>query len=84
MWNLQENIPFNNGFVHGIDGLMTPPTGDIVSILSSRPDMKVFSSLINKAGLVDVINKDRNITVFAPTDASFSQLPATVIPYLGK
>merc|ERR1719341_758961 len=66
----------------GINGLMTPPTGDIVSILSARPDMKIFSSLINQAGLVDVINKDRNITVFAPTDASFSQLPATVIPYL--
>lgn len=78
----KENIPFNNGFVQGIDGLMTPPTGDIVSILSSRPDMKIFSSLINQAGLVEVINKDRNITVFAPTDASFSQLPATVIPYL--
>merc|ERR1719239_313339 len=77
----KENIPFNNGFVQGIDGFMTPPTGDIVSILSSRPDMKVFSSLLNKAGLVDVINADRNITVFAPSDAAFARHTA-VIPYL--
>jgi len=71
-----------NGYVYGIDGLLTPPEGDIIDIIINRPDMRTLSSLISKAGIMDRIKNDHNMTIFAPTDDAFASLNPAVLQYL--
>jgi len=79
---VEEDIRVTNGWVHGIDGMMKAPEGDIVDILGNRTDMTTLTSLLTAAGLVDVIRADKNITVFAPTDDAFAKLPKDTIDFL--
>jgi len=79
---VQKNLPFANGFIQGLDGLMTPPQGNLVDIVAGRSDLSTLTSLLTAAGLVDTIKNDNDVTVFAPSDAAFTQLDAEVLKYL--
>merc|ERR1711936_1015638 len=79
---VQANIQVSNGFVHGIDGVMTPPEGNIVDIAAGRSDLSTLTSLLTGAGLLDTIQNDMNITVFAPSDAAFAKVDAEVLKFL--
>jgi len=79
---VQANIQVSNGFVHGIDGVMTPPEGNIVDIVAGRSDLSTLTSLLTGAGLLDTIKNDMNITVFAPSDAAFAKVDAEVLKFL--
>jgi len=78
----EADIHVANGIVHGIDGIMTPPEGDIIDIISQRNDLKTLYKYLNTSGLVDTIKADQNITVFAPTDKAFNSVNSKVIDYL--
>jgi len=79
---VDEDIRVTNGWVHGIDGIMTAPAGNIVDIIANRTDMTTLTALLKMANLTDKIRADHNITVFAPTDDAFAKLPAEVTSYL--
>jgi len=79
---VEKNIRTANGFVHGINGVMQPPAGNLVDIVAGRTDMNTLASLLTKTGLLDVIRSDQNITVFAPTDAAFANVNPKVLEYL--
>ncbi|XP_012941409.1 transforming growth factor-beta-induced protein ig-h3 [Aplysia californica] len=51
----ERDIHVDNGYVQGIDGIMVPPEGDIVDLVTKRSDMKTLGLLLSKAGLIDVI-----------------------------
>ena len=55
---VQLNIPVANGFVQGIDGVMTPPEGNLVDIVAGRSDLTTLTDLLTTAGLVDVIKSE--------------------------
>ncbi|RUS83597.1 hypothetical protein EGW08_008651, partial [Elysia chlorotica] len=81
--NITERaIRVSNGYVHAIDGVMMPPTGDIVEIAVADGSFTTLVSLLTSAGLVDAIKSDMNITVFAPNDAAFAKLDPQVTAYL--
>jgi len=81
---VEKDIIVRNGVVQGIDGIMSPPEGNVVDILAGRSDMKTLVSLLGSANLVDAVKDDENITVFAPTDAAFKKLNPQVLSYLGS
>jgi len=79
---VQPNLQVTNGYVHGIDGVMTPPEGNLVDIVAGRSDLTTLTSLLTAAGLIDVVKNDMNITVFAPSDAAFAKVDAVVLKFL--
>jgi len=79
---VQPNLQVANGYVHGIDGVMTPPEGNLVDIVAGRSDLTTLTSLLTAAGLIDVVKNDMNITVFAPSDAAFAKVDAAVLKFL--
>jgi len=65
-----------NGVVHVVGKVLLPPMYNVVEYAQNNG----FSSLVDfvtKAGLADTL-KDGNLTVFAPTNDAFSNLPQDV------
>ncbi len=54
----------------------------IVDIAVGNEDFSTLVSLVQAAGLVDVLAGEGPFTVFAPTNAAFAELPAPVVSYL--
>lgn len=55
--------------------------GDIVTTLVGKPEASTLVQLVTKAGLVEAL-KTGTHTVFAPTDAAFSRVPAGTLAAL--
>lgn len=51
----------------------------IVDIASGNADFSTLVSLVSAAGLVDALNGNGPLTVFAPTNEAFGNLPAAVV-----
>jgi len=79
---VQDDIHVANGYVHAIDGLMTPPEGTIHSLICGRADLSTMCSLANQTGVFNRIDRDKDITVFCPTNAAFSKLSPQQLNYL--
>ncbi len=74
---------FFNGVVHKIDGLLTPPTQNIVeiAIAASQSEDPQFTALVEAvvtANLAGTLSGEGPFTVFAPTDAAFDDLIAAL------
>jgi len=46
--------------------------------------LTILASLLTKAGLINDVNMDFNLTVFAPTNDAFAKLDESVLDYLGN
>ena len=83
------NILADNGVIHVIDAVLTPPaaadmpTLNIVETAIANDDFNTLVAAVSAAGLVDTLsNPDATFTVFAPTDAAFEALGQDVINVL--
>ena len=80
------DIIADNGVVHVIDAVLVPaPTPDpttVVDIIVNSPDHNTLETAVIAAGLADDLSGDGPFTVFAPTDAAFAALPASLIAEL--
>ncbi|MBI9065392.1 MAG: fasciclin domain-containing protein [Marinilabiliaceae bacterium] len=70
------DVVATNGIIHAIDKVITPPT--IVDIAMANSDFSILVEAVVKAELVDVLSGDGPFTVFAPTNAAFEALFATL------
>ena len=52
------------------------PTTNLVDTAAAQGSFKTFSKALNAAGLSETLKGTGPFTVFAPTDAAFSKLPA--------
>ncbi|XP_059156151.1 transforming growth factor-beta-induced protein ig-h3-like [Physella acuta] len=77
-----KNIRVYHGYIHGIDGLMTPPVGNILDIGRTRQDISTFESLITKANLTHQFTTDHSTTFFVPNNDAFAKLSPQVMDYL--
>ncbi|MFN6568089.1 beta-Ig-H3/fasciclin [Nostoc minutum NIES-26] len=57
-------------------------TGDIVSLAASSNSFSTLTSLLQTAGLTDVLQQPGPYTVFAPTNEAFAALPAETLQQL--
>lgn len=55
------------------------PGDTIVEIAAGNSDFSTLVYAVQKAGLVDTLNGNRNFTVFAPTNAAFDAAAAAVL-----
>jgi len=70
---VMTDIIASNGVIHVIDAVLTPPQ-NIVEIASANPDFSILVDAVVKAGLVDALSADNELTVFAPTNDAFVAL----------
>jgi phosphate transport system substrate-binding protein len=55
----------------------------IAEVAAANPDLSTLVSLVEAAGLTDVLAGEGPYTVFAPTNEAFAALPPVVVEYLG-
>ncbi len=68
-----------NGVIHVIDKVILPtpaPAPDLVALAQSNPNLSVLVEAVVAAGLVDTLKGTGPFTVFAPTNAAFTELLA--------
>ncbi|MEM1382446.1 MAG: fasciclin domain-containing protein [Pseudomonadota bacterium] len=74
------DIAASNGTIQVIDRVLLPldipgnEPGNIVDIAVGSDDFNILVLALSTAGLVEAIQTSEDITVFAPTDAAFTQL----------
>lgn len=71
-----------NGVVHIIDAVLyTPPlmTTTIYDIVSEEDDLTFLDDAIVAAGLRSSLTESDNLTLFAPTNAAFNNLPSELL-----
>jgi transforming growth factor-beta-induced protein len=71
----------SNGVIHVIDGVLLPPANpkpSIVEIATSNPDFSTLVAALQAANLVEALSAKGPFTVFAPTNAAFEKLAASL------
>ena len=59
-----------------MNNMNTNPPTNLVDTAAAQGSFKTFSRALHAAGLIDTLKGTGPFTVFAPTDAAFSKLPA--------
>jgi uncharacterized surface protein with fasciclin (FAS1) repeats len=54
-------------------------TAPVATAASANPVLSTLVTAVKKAGLVDTLNSASGITVFAPDNAAFAQIPAATL-----
>lgn len=75
------DIEANNGVIHVIDAVLTPPaakgepTDNIVETAVAAGNFTTLVAAVQEAGLVELLSDEtKTFTVFAPTDAAFAMI----------
>ncbi|MCB9912660.1 MAG: fasciclin domain-containing protein [Planctomycetes bacterium] len=71
------DILASNGVIHAIDTVLMPPM-DLATTLQAR-GFSTLLTAIDAAGLTPAVTGTAPLTVLAPTDAAFANLPAGVL-----
>ncbi|MBP7644006.1 MAG: fasciclin domain-containing protein [Saprospiraceae bacterium] len=76
-----KDIVADNGVVHVIDAVLMDEIGNTVyDVILKSPDHRILQGLLNLAQLKeDLTNEDNEFTIFAPTDAAFTNIPEEVM-----
>ncbi len=69
------DIQADNGVVHVINAVLTPPTNTVADIIINSESHNTLQAAVTAAGLVETLRGEGPFTVFAPTDAAFAALP---------
>ncbi|CCH01111.1 Transforming growth factor-beta-induced protein ig-h3 Beta ig-h3 [Fibrella aestuarina BUZ 2] len=78
------DVPADNGVVHVIDGVLMPPTGDVVAAVIADPqNYSLLAQAVQRAGagVITALQSTTAATLFAPTNQAFidAGLSATAI-----
>merc|ERR1712085_120476 len=72
---IKANVLATNGVVHIIDGVLTPPSKNIVELAAGIPDLSTLVTALKAGKLVTALSGAGPFTVFAPTNEAFAALP---------
>jgi uncharacterized surface protein with fasciclin (FAS1) repeats len=75
----QPDVAVANGYVHVIDRLLTPSTGNLLTTIQNNPNLTFLAAAIKRIGasnqtLLNTLSNTSStntVTVFAPNDAAF-------------
>jgi uncharacterized surface protein with fasciclin (FAS1) repeats len=80
------NVMADNGVIHVVDQVILPPTAkdeptmSIVDVAVANPDFSTLVAALTAADLVPTLaDENATFTVFAPTNAAFAKIDATVL-----
>jgi uncharacterized surface protein with fasciclin (FAS1) repeats len=72
---VRADMKARNGVIHIIDQVLFPPDKNLVDLaLSLNPEFSILVQAVIKADLASVLSTGGPFTVFAPTNAAFSEL----------
>ncbi|MBT5925334.1 MAG: hypothetical protein HOH33_01810 [Verrucomicrobia bacterium] len=84
--NLQAaDIVTDNGIVHVIDSVLTPPSPKPATFLDTAKNAGMFKTLLTAVelvGLTEYLESSERVTIFAPSDDAFGKLPKETIEEL--
>jgi transforming growth factor-beta-induced protein len=66
----------SNGVIHAVDKVILPPS--VLSHAKNNPNFSILVQAVGKAGLVDALSGSGPFTIFAPTNAAFTALFASM------
>ncbi|XP_071087698.1 transforming growth factor-beta-induced protein ig-h3-like [Haliotis cracherodii] len=69
----------SNGVVHFIKGVMMPPAGTVLDVVSKDGNLTTLASAIKSAMLDNFFQDQKPITLFAPTDDAFNKLGSATV-----
>lgn len=80
------DVEADNGVIHGISDVLLPTsvTKNIVEIGAANDDFSTLVAAAEAAGLVDALSGDGPLTLFAPTNEAFADLPEGTVESLLK
>ena len=75
------DIAASNGFIHGIDQVLTPPSPveDVLDTAVNTPYCDIFETLVLAANFAETLKGSGPFTLFAPDYSAFSGLPKGTI-----
>lgn len=84
---LKANVEASNGVVHIIGGVLVPgnagvPTSNVVQLAQSVSQLSTLVTAVVTANATQLLSTASPITVFAPTNTAFNNLPAGELQYL--
>lgn len=79
---VRTDINCRNGVIHVIDAVILPSSDDIVATAQSAGQFNTLIAAAKAAGLVEALQGDGPLTVFAPTDEAFARLPEGTVESL--
>lgn len=76
---IQADIAVANGYIHSIDRVLIPSSGNLLTTIQNNPNLTFLSAAIQRVGasnptLLATLNNESTsniVTVFAPNDAAF-------------
>ncbi|CAL1526036.1 unnamed protein product [Lymnaea stagnalis] len=77
-----KNIAVTHGTLHGLDGVLVPPTSSVSQIAFKRADLSNFTSLVVKANLINYLTASSDGTYFIPSNDAISKLSPAALTYL--
>lgn len=80
----KADIRCSNGVIHVIDQVILPAEDNIPATAEKAGDFKTLLAAVKAAGLVEALSGDEPLTVFAPTDEAFANLPEGTVASLLK
>ena len=69
----------DNGVIHVVGQVLDPQPTTIVDFLAGHPSFSTLVTAVGVAGLGDALSGPDTITLFAPTNRAFAQLPDGVL-----
>lgn len=84
------DVQASNGVIHIIDSVILPapaakaaaPAGDVVDVAVGAGAFTTLVKIVSDLGLVDTLKAAKEVTIFAPSDDAFAQLPAGTLESL--
>lgn len=82
---VETNKIANNGIIHTLDKVLTPPTRSLAGYIAFRataeePEFTLLNRALQHAGLIEQLSNTKNsLTLFAPTDAAFNTAGYTTV-----
>ncbi|XP_041652565.1 periostin, osteoblast specific factor b isoform X1 [Cheilinus undulatus] len=67
----------SNGALHVMKTLLKPAEKNMLEILTENGGFKIFLSLMEAAGLTDLLRQEGDYTMFAPSDKAFASLSSS-------
>ena len=81
---VSADLRCENGVIHVVDRVLLPELRDLATIAVEAGTFQTLVAAAKAAGLVDALTGDTALTVFAPTDAAFAELPKGTVENLLK
>ena len=76
------DLEAENGVVHVIDGVLTPPVTTVADIITESETHGILQLALEASNLLQALEGEGPFTVFAPDDPAFDELPAGLLDEL--